>query len=68
MLARRIGRLTAGLTAAQRAVVALFYREEQPVAEIAEMLGMPENTVKTHLRRARETLRKAWLREGGSTP
>lgn len=65
MLERRLARLTAQLSAAQHAVVALFYREGQPVAEIAELLGMPENTVKTHLRRAREALRRAWLREEG---
>ena len=68
IFARRIERLTAQLTAVQRAVVELFYREEQPVAEIAQVLEMPENTVKTHLRRAREALRKAWLREEGAAP
>jgi RNA polymerase sigma-70 factor (ECF subfamily) len=68
VLARRIERLTAQLTAGQRAVVALYYREGQPVAEIAEMLEMSENTVKTHLRRARQALRTAWLREEGSAP
>ncbi len=68
ILARRIERLTAQLSAAQHAVVALFYREDLAVAEIAEMLEMPENTVKTHLRRARQALRKAWLREEGAAP
>jgi len=68
ILARRIARLTAQLSAPQHAVVALFYGESQPVAEIARMLEIPENTVKTHLRRARRALRAAWLREEGAAP
>jgi len=54
------------LSAQQRAVVALFYREDRPVQEIAVVLAMPENTVKTHLRRARAALREAWTREQGA--
>ena len=61
LLSRRLDRLIARLTPPQRAVVALFYREEQAVGEIAEALGMPPNTVKTHLARARAALREAWL-------
>lgn len=68
ILARRIECLTAQLSAPQHAVVALFYGEGQPVAEIAQMLEIPENTVKTHLRRARQALRAAWLREEGAAP
>jgi RNA polymerase sigma-70 factor (ECF subfamily) len=68
LLAQRIERLAQGLSAAQRAVMTLFYREDQPVTEIATMLEMPENTVKTHLRRARAALREAWLREEGAAP
>jgi len=30
------------------------------------VLAMPENTVKTHLRRARAALREAWMRETGA--
>ena len=37
-----------------------------PVEEIANVLSMPENTVKTHLRRARAALREAWLRDQGA--
>jgi DNA-directed RNA polymerase specialized sigma24 family protein len=36
------------------------------VQEIAVVLAMPENTVKTHLRRARAALREAWTREQGA--
>ena len=65
VLARRLGRLMQCLTPRQRAVVALFYQEDRPVQEIAAVLAMPENTVKTHLRRARAALREAWRREEG---
>jgi RNA polymerase sigma-70 factor (ECF subfamily) len=65
ILARRLERLMTRLTAGQRAVVTLYYWEESRVDEIAATLGMPENTVKTHLRRARATLREAWLATEG---
>ena len=35
------------------------------VEEAARVLGMPANTVKTHLRRARAALRGAWILEEG---
>jgi RNA polymerase sigma-70 factor (ECF subfamily) len=59
---RRIARLMDTLPEAQRGVISLFYFEERPVAEIARTLEMPEGTVKTHLARARATLRQKWLR------
>lgn len=65
LLIRRLERLMRRLTAAQRAVVTLYYWEETSVEEIAGTLGMPENTVKTHLSRARAALREAWLSMGG---
>jgi RNA polymerase sigma-70 factor (ECF subfamily) len=40
----------------QRAVVALHYLDDRPVAEIAELLGCSSGTVKTHLARARQAL------------
>jgi RNA polymerase sigma-70 factor (ECF subfamily) len=63
--ARRIERLVLELPAAQRAAVTLFYYEDRSVSQVAETLGMPENTVKTHLARARAALRRAWLRVDG---
>jgi RNA polymerase sigma-70 factor (ECF subfamily) len=59
---RRIARLMESLPSAQRTAVALFYFEEQSVAEIALLLKMPEGTVKTNLSRARAALRKEWER------
>lgn len=61
--ARRLERLVFELPAAQRAAVTLYYYEGKSVEQVAAMLGMPGNTVKTHLARARAALRKAWLRE-----
>jgi RNA polymerase sigma-70 factor (ECF subfamily) len=60
--ARRVEWLLASLTEAQRAVIALFYYEDQSVKEIARILSLPEGTVKTHLARARAALRDGWLR------
>jgi len=60
---RKLERLLAGLSAAQRAAVTLYYYEDQSVEQVARILGMPENTVKTHLSRSRAALREAWIRE-----
>ena len=67
LLARRLERLMDRLSPPQRAVVALFYQEDQSVEHIADALGIPGNTVKTHLSRARAALREAWLAEEGHT-
>jgi RNA polymerase sigma factor (sigma-70 family) len=40
----------------QRAVVALYYLDDCPVNEIAEILGCSAGTVKTHLARGRQAL------------
>ena len=40
----------------QRQAITLYYLDERPVAEVAEMMGLPANTVKTHLHRARASL------------
>ena len=40
------------LPAQQRAVIALYYLDDRPVAEIAALLGCSAGTVKTHLRAA----------------
>ena len=43
----------------QRQAVILYYQDERPVEEVATMLGLPVNTVKTHLHRARARLADA---------
>ncbi len=61
--ARRLERLVLELPAAQRAAVTLYYYEDRSVEQAAAILGMRENTVKTHLARARAALRAA-IEEG----
>lgn len=43
----------------QRQAVVLYYQDERTVEEVAQMMGMPVNTVKTHLHRARASLAAA---------
>jgi len=42
----------------QAAVLALHYYEDLPVADIAAILGLAEGTVKAHLHKGRDSLRK----------
>jgi RNA polymerase sigma-70 factor (ECF subfamily) len=46
-----------GLEEPARSIVLAYYLGEVPVKEIAREMEMPENTVKSHLRRARAALR-----------
>ncbi|MBD3347574.1 MAG: sigma-70 family RNA polymerase sigma factor [Candidatus Eisenbacteria bacterium] len=46
-----------------RAAVTLFYLEERNYKEVAEVLGIPMGTLKTHLHRARALLRDELLAE-----
>lgn len=48
----------------QAQVIALRYYDRSSIADIARILEMSENTVKTHLQRAKHTL-EAQLDEGG---
>lgn len=41
----------------ERTAVSLFYIEDLPIKKIAIVMQMPENTVKSHLHRAKEKLR-----------
>ena len=65
LLRRLIGRLPER----ERRVLALFYYQERSVREVAEMLAIPEGTVKTLLYRARaalaEELRRRHLDDPG---
>jgi RNA polymerase sigma-70 factor (ECF subfamily) len=40
----------------QRQVVRLFYLEDRSYEQVAVMLGLPVNTVRSHLHRARKRL------------
>ena len=48
-----------GLPDKQRQAVILYYQDERSVDEVAAMMGIPVNTVKTHLHRARARLAAA---------
>ena len=60
----RLQRLLARLPARARMVMVLRYQEEMDVSDIAAMLEMPVNTVKSHLRRSLAVLRAALLKDG----
>lgn len=40
----------------QRAAIVLFYLEDRPITEVAELMDISESTVKVHLHRARQRL------------
>jgi RNA polymerase sigma-70 factor (ECF subfamily) len=56
-MARRLRSLVDALPPAPRAVVTLRFQEDLDPSEIARVLEMPVNTVKSHLRRALAVLR-----------
>lgn len=58
------------LSADQREIVVLFYQHNWPIAQIADYMGMPEGTIKSHLHRGRAKMRRALERDaadGAST-
>ena len=62
-----LARAVAGLPESYRAVVTLRYTEELSYEEIAAALKLPVNTVRTHLFRAKATLRQSlaeWTSQG----
>jgi RNA polymerase sigma-70 factor (ECF subfamily) len=65
--AQLAARLRAGvdaLPAVPRTLVTLYHLEELPICEISTITGMSEGTIKSHLFRARSSLRD-WLRRRG---
>jgi RNA polymerase sigma-70 factor (ECF subfamily) len=56
---RRVRAAVMTLPEQYRVVVTLFYLEERSYTEVAETLGIPMGTLKTHLHRARALLREA---------
>lgn len=57
-LDRRLKQLVQELPDTQRAVVTLRYQEDLDPSEICRIVGMPVNTVKSHLHRALQALRR----------
>jgi len=58
LLDRKVQRLIADLPENQRVIVTLRYQEDLDPSEICGIVGMPVNTVKSHLHRALVALRK----------
>ncbi|HKR64149.1 MAG TPA: sigma-70 family RNA polymerase sigma factor [Thermoanaerobaculia bacterium] len=58
LLERRLRALIAELPDMQRAVVTLRYQEDLDPSDICRIVGVPVNTVKSHLHRALQALRK----------
>ena len=58
LLASRLRALVGALPSDARTIVVLRYQEDMDPTEIGELLDMPLNTVKSHLRRALEVLRE----------
>lgn len=65
MLARRLRQLIASLPEKARMVVVLRYQEDLTPLEIADTLGMPVATVKSHLQRSLALLREKVTRAIG---
>jgi RNA polymerase sigma-70 factor (ECF subfamily) len=58
LLDRQLQKLIQELPEVQRAVVTLRYQEDLDPSEICRIVGMPVNTVKSHLHRALQALRR----------
>ena len=52
-----IARALLSLPERQRQAVILFHIADQPISAVAELMGVSEGSVKTHLSRARKVLR-----------
>jgi RNA polymerase sigma-70 factor, ECF subfamily len=57
LLRRKLQRIVAALPEPQRVAITLRYQEELEPSEIGRILGVPLNTVKSHLYRGLRTLR-----------
>ena len=64
MLDALLRRLVAELPPHPRLVVTLRFQEDLELSDIAEIVEMPLNTVKSHLRRSLETLRRKLADQG----
>jgi RNA polymerase sigma-70 factor (ECF subfamily) len=58
LLDKRLRELIGELPEMQRAVVTLRYQEDLDPSEICRIVGVPVNTVKSHLHRALQSLRR----------
>jgi RNA polymerase sigma-70 factor, ECF subfamily len=68
LLERLLQEMILQLPPMPRAVMLLRYQEDLDPPEIAEVLGMPLNTVKSHLKRSLASLRLGCGEPGGTVP
>ncbi|WP_313139539.1 sigma factor-like helix-turn-helix DNA-binding protein [Stenotrophomonas sp.] len=59
---RQLGAALERLSAPQRLIVGLHYLEDFDLAEIEQVTGLPRGTIKSHLYRARQTLKQELTR------
>lgn len=50
------------LSEQERTAVTLFYIQDYPIKKIADIMGLPDGTVKSHLHRAKDKMAKAMRR------
>jgi RNA polymerase sigma-70 factor (ECF subfamily) len=62
--ATALRRCLSGLSNEHREIVDLVYYQEKSVGEVAEIVGIPQNTVKTRLFYARKKLSELMLAQG----
>jgi RNA polymerase sigma-70 factor (ECF subfamily) len=65
---REIERALGALPLAQRTVIVMFYINDLSVQEIAEVMDLPEGTVKSRLHYGRKALRTLMEKQGGTLP
>ncbi len=53
----RVRNAVGSLPKDQRLAISLFYFHDQSYAEIAEIMDIPQNTLKSHIHRAKQTLK-----------
>lgn len=63
-----VSQLVERLPEAQRQVIILFYLQDRSVETVAQMLDLPEGTVKSHLYRARRALADMARRHSDGLP
>jgi RNA polymerase sigma-70 factor (ECF subfamily) len=58
-----LGNSIEGLPLLQKTILQLFHREEFSLDEVASITALPVNTVKSHLFRARKTLKNEMVKQ-----
>ncbi|MBL8329365.1 MAG: sigma-70 family RNA polymerase sigma factor [Rubrivivax sp.] len=67
-LQQRLLQAIENLPPLQRLLLTLYHLEEQPIAELVQITGLPAGTIKSHLFRSRERLRQMLAADAGIAP